>query len=69
MTAKSIGFISKLVGSAEIRTEDGLIKVAHLGDIVKQGEVVVTGQHSTVVIDFNSGEKLTLGAEAKSRTR
>ncbi|TNC79549.1 MAG: hypothetical protein C9356_18635, partial [Oleiphilus sp.] len=64
MAAKSIGFISKLVGNAEIRTEDGVIKVAHLGDIVKQGEVVLAGQNSIVVIDFNSGEKLTVGPQA-----
>ena len=66
MAAKSIGFISELVGNAQIRTESGMIKVALLGDIVKEGEVVTTGQDSRVVIDFNSGEKLSIGPQAQT---
>ena len=65
MAAKNIGFISELVGNAEIRTEEGMIKVALLGDIVKEGDVVSTGQNSHVVIDFNNGEKVSIGAQAQ----
>ena len=65
MAVKSIGFISELIGSAQIRTAEGRIKLALQGDIVKEGEVVLTGQFSSVVIDFNSGEQLKLGAQAQ----
>ena len=65
MAAKNIGFISELVGNAEIRTEEGMVKVALLGDIVKEGDLVSTGQNSYVVIDFNNGEKLSIGAQAQ----
>ncbi|MFV1873693.1 MAG: immunoglobulin-like domain-containing protein [Oleiphilus sp.] len=65
MSAKNIGFISEIVGNAQIRTAEGLIKVALVGDIVKEGEVILTGANSHVVVDFNSGEKVNVGAQAQ----
>ena len=65
MSTKSIGFIAEITGNAQIRTLEGVIKVASVGDIVKEGETIVTGANSSVVIDFNSGEKLNIGARAE----
>ncbi|MBL1293176.1 MAG: retention module-containing protein, partial [Thiotrichales bacterium] len=58
MTTKSIGYITELAGSAEIRSADGIIRVINIGDIVHDGDVLITGINTDVVIAFYSGREL-----------
>ena len=66
MAAKNIGFISEISGSAQVRTEEGVIKVLNIGDVVQNGDVLITGVNSQVVVSFYSGHKVQFGASAES---
>jgi len=65
MATKNIGYITELSGSAEIRTADGIIKVVSIGDIVHDGDVLITGLGTDVVVTFYSGRELEVGGKAE----
>ena len=65
MAAKNIGYVSELIGSAQIRTEEGVIKLLHVGDVVQNGDVLLTGVNSQVVVTFYSGHKVEYGANSE----
>ncbi len=65
MAQKTIGYISELSGSAEIRSFEGIIRVIKVGDIVRDGDVLITGKSTQVVVTFYDGHQLRLGEEAE----
>ncbi|MBN4078795.1 retention module-containing protein, partial [Gammaproteobacteria bacterium AH-315-C21] len=65
MTSKNIGFITELTGSAEVRGADGVIKVIGVGDVVQDGDTLITGVGTNVVISFYSGRELEIGEKAE----
>ena len=64
MATKNIGFISEISGSAQVRTEEGVIKVVNIGDVVQNGDVLMTGLNSQVVVTFYCGHKVQFGANS-----
>jgi len=65
MSAKAIGYVVELVGSAEVRTAEGIIKVINIGDVVREGDVVISGINSEVEIAFYNDHKLKVGSQAE----
>ena len=65
MTEKAIGHISQIIGSVEVRSIDGVIRVVNTGDLLHEGDVVITGQGSKAQISLNNGETLTLGEQSR----
>ena len=65
MSGKTIGHVTELTGSAEIRTSDGLIKLIGVGDSVADGDLLVTATATQVNIDFISGKKLEVGEDTE----
>ena len=65
MAANKLGFITELSGGAEIRTEDGIIKIANIGDVVKIGDTLVTGIGSEISIAFFSGKDISLTGQSE----
>ncbi|MFW2373073.1 MAG: retention module-containing protein, partial [Gammaproteobacteria bacterium] len=66
MATKNIGFISELSGSAQVRTEAGVIKVVHIGDVIQSGDVLITEINSQVVVTFYGGDKVNFGANTEA---
>ena len=65
MSGKTIGHVTELTGSAEIRTPDGSIKLVAAGDSVADGDLLITGSATQVKIDFLSGKKLEVGEDTE----
>ena len=65
MSGKTVGHVTELSGSAEIRTPDGLIKLVAVGDAVADGDLLVTATATNVKIDFLSGKILEVGEETE----
>ena len=65
MPGKTIGQVTELTGSAEIRTEDGAIKLIAIGDVIADGDLLVTSAVTQVKIDFLSGETLQVGRDTE----
>ena len=65
MATKNIGYIVDLMGTAEVRTAEGIIKVLSIGDTVSDRDVLITGPGSNVVIEFYSGQKLQVSEDAE----
>ncbi|WP_159269751.1 retention module-containing protein, partial [Zhongshania aliphaticivorans] len=64
MLSKAVGFIAELTGDVTIRGTDGVTRVASLGDTVREGELVVTGLNSLVLVSFYNGNQLHVIADA-----
>ncbi|MGD9000553.1 MAG: retention module-containing protein, partial [Granulosicoccaceae bacterium] len=64
--AQPIGFIGALTGSAIARGADGVERALQIGDPVYTNEVIITGELSTVVVDFVDGTRLDLGRESQA---
>ncbi len=60
MITKSIGFIAELIGSAEVKTVDGLIKVLSQGDKLSEGDILSTAVNSQATIEFYDGQTLVI---------
>jgi len=58
MATKNIGSIIKLGGTAEIKSVDGIIRVANIGDSVHEGDVLTSGINTSIEILFNNGQNL-----------
>ncbi|MEM7565590.1 MAG: retention module-containing protein, partial [Pseudomonadota bacterium] len=58
MATKSIGYVVELEGSAEVRTAEGVIKILNIGDSVHEGDLLVTGLNTHIVLEFFDGQKL-----------
>ena len=65
MATKSIGFVAELTGDAQVRSVDGVIRVLSLGDEVHEGDLLVTGLETRIVIQFYDGAKLQVGADSE----
>ena len=61
MDNKSIGFVVELSGDAQIRSDDGVIRVLNIGDAVYEGEILTTGVSTNIILEFFDGARLQLG--------
>ncbi|MCP4769383.1 MAG: tandem-95 repeat protein, partial [Gammaproteobacteria bacterium] len=65
MASKIIGFVVELTGSAQIRTFEGVIKVLSIGDTVSDGDLLITGLNTQIVLEFFDGRSLQVGASTE----
>jgi len=61
MATKSIGYVADLVGEAQVRSVEGVIKVLNIGDRINEGDILTTGLNTQIVLEFYDGQKLQLG--------
>ncbi|HUV21707.1 MAG TPA: retention module-containing protein, partial [Gammaproteobacteria bacterium] len=61
MATKSIGYVVELVGDAQVRSVDGVIRVLSIGDQINDGDVLTTGINTQIVLEFIDGQRLQLG--------
>ena len=61
MATKSIGYVVELVGDAQVRSVDGVIKVLSIGDQINEGDILTTGLNTQIVLEFYDGHKLQVG--------
>jgi hypothetical protein len=61
MATKSIGYVADLVGDAQVRGVDGVIRVLSIGDQIHEGDILTTGVNTDIVLEFYNGQKLQLG--------
>ncbi|MCP4877993.1 MAG: retention module-containing protein, partial [Gammaproteobacteria bacterium] len=61
MATKSIGYVAELIGDAQVRSIDGVIRVLSIGDQINEGDVLTTGISTQIVLEFYDGQKLQLG--------
>ena len=65
MVTKEIGYISEQTGSVEVRSADGVIRVANVGDVLRDGDSLITGLNAKVVVVFYNGNQLPIGAQSE----
>ncbi|MCP3688996.1 MAG: hypothetical protein GY784_11320, partial [Gammaproteobacteria bacterium] len=61
MAEKIIGYVVELAGSAEIRSAEGIIKVLTVGAKIYDGDALITGIRTDVLIEFYNGRQLQIG--------
>ena len=62
-----IGTVQDLSGVAQAVGTDGSTRILVIGDIINEGEVIVTiGDDSSIKLEFENGKELTLGANEKA---
>ena len=61
MATKNIGYVADLVGDAQVRGTDGVIRVLSIGDQISEGDILTTGVNTNIVLEFYDGQKLQLG--------
>ncbi|MBT8434361.1 MAG: retention module-containing protein, partial [Gammaproteobacteria bacterium] len=61
MATKNIGFVAELIGDAEVRSVDGVIRVLSIGDQIHEGDILTTGLNTEIVLEFYDGHKLQVG--------
>ncbi|WP_344933600.1 Ig-like domain-containing protein, partial [Zhongshania borealis] len=65
MAAKQIGYIVEIVGSATVRSADGIVRVVNVGDGLREGDLLMTGLNSKVLVTFYDGQQLQVEADAR----
>ena len=60
----TIGTITQLSGSALIKGNDGIARVANLGDTLQAGETVITEAAAQVVVTLNDGRQIDLDSQS-----
>ena len=65
MATKSIGIVVELIGDAQVRSVDGVIRVLSIGDQINEGDLLTTGLNTRIQIEFFSGQKLQVGADTE----
>ncbi|MDH3448243.1 MAG: retention module-containing protein, partial [Gammaproteobacteria bacterium] len=61
MATKSIGYVAELIGDAQVRSVDGVIRILSIGDQINEGDILTTGVNTEIVLEFHDGRKLQLG--------
>ncbi len=61
MATKSIGFVVELVGDAQVRSVDGIIRILKVGDPIYAGDVLSTGLNSEITLELFDGQNLQVG--------
>ena len=61
MATKSIGYVVELIGDAQVRSVDGVIRVLSIGDQINEGDILTTGLNTQIVLEFYNGNKLQVG--------
>jgi hypothetical protein len=61
MATKSIGYVVELIGDAQVRSVEGVIRVLSIGDQIHEGDVLSTGLNTQIVLEFFDGHKLQVG--------
>ena len=61
MATKNIGFVAELIGDAQVRSVDGVIRVLSIGDKIHEGDILTTGLNTEIVLEFYDGHKLQVG--------
>jgi hypothetical protein len=61
MATKSIGYVVELVGGAQVRSVEGVIRVLSIGDQIHEGDILTTGLNTQIVLEFFDGHKLQVG--------
>jgi len=62
-----IGLVKEIFGVVQAVAADGSIRVLVLGDVINQGEVIITvGSDSSVKLSFDNGKELVLSGDEKS---
>ncbi len=57
-----IGKVASIQGQAFIRAEDGSRRPLKVGDLVHEGEIILTADNSRVELEFNNGNQFLLRA-------
>ena len=57
-----IGKVASIQGQAFIRAEDGSRRPLKVGDLVHEGEIILTADNSRVELEFNNGQPFLLRA-------
>jgi VCBS repeat-containing protein len=60
MATKNIGFVADLVGAAQIRGVDAVVRVLSIGDPIYDGDVLSTGPGANILLEFFNGNQLKL---------
>ncbi len=63
--AKTIGYVAELLGEAQVRGTDDIIRVLSLGDQIQEGDVLTTGIGTQILLEFFDGNKLQLGENSE----
>ncbi|MDH3535026.1 MAG: retention module-containing protein, partial [Gammaproteobacteria bacterium] len=61
MATKSIGYVAELIGDAQVRGVDGVIRILSIGDQINEGDILTTGVNTEIVLEFHDGRRLQLG--------
>jgi VCBS repeat-containing protein len=62
-----VGIVKEISGVAKAVSSDGSVRVLVVGDVVEQGDLIVTiGDGSSVKLSFDGGGELKLGAEERT---
>ena len=61
MATKSIGYVVELIGDAQVRSVEGVIRVLNIGDQIHEGDILTTGLNTQIVLEFFDGHKLQVG--------
>ena len=67
MATKNIGFVADLVGAAQIRGVDGVIRVLSIGDLIYDGDVLSTAPGAEILLEFFNGSQLKVGEMHRGR--
>ena len=61
MATKSIGYVVDLIGGAQVRSVDGVIRVLSIGDQINDGDILSTGFGAQIVLEFYNGQRFQVG--------
>ncbi|MGB5328874.1 MAG: retention module-containing protein, partial [Gammaproteobacteria bacterium] len=61
MPTKNIGFVVDLIGDAQVRSVDGVIRVLSIGDKINDGDILTTGLGTSIVLEFYNGQRFQVG--------
>ncbi len=61
MATKSIGYVVDLIGDAQVRGVDGVIRVLSIGDKINDGDILSTGLNAQIVLEFYNGQRFQVG--------
>ena len=65
MPTKNIGFVVDLIGDAQVRSVDGVIRVLSIGDKINDGDILTTGLGAKIVLEFYNGQRFQAGVNTE----
>jgi hypothetical protein len=65
MATKSIGYVADLIGDAQVRSVDGVVRILSIGDQINDGDILTTGLNTQIVLEFYNGQRFQVGENTK----